>query len=98
MSENNTSGWIALAGQWVTIGGDTKTIYNWDERYWPNRAAAIAAGWELIGSDDFNIAFVEDDTVFWWGWMTEPHPITDADDAADQFGWKVADVSREVSA
>lgn len=91
MSENE-AGWVALAGQWVTIGGETKTLYNWDERYWPNRAAAIAAGVELAhGTDDFNLAYVEDDTVFWWGWMTEAHAIEDAEEAADQFGWKVAE-------
>ncbi len=98
MSLGIDSGWVALAGQWVTIDGETKTIYNWDGRFWPNRAGAIAAGTELAnGTDDFNLAFVEGETVFWWGWMTEAHPITHADEAADQFGWTVAEQTAEVS-
>ena len=98
MSNEDETGWVALAGQWVTIGGETKTLYNWDERYWSNKAAAIAAGYELAnGSDDFNLARVDNGKVVWWGWMAEAHPIDDAEEAADQFGWAVADQTAEVS-
>lgn len=84
------TGWVALAGQWVTVDGTTETIYSWDERYWPNRSAAIAAGAELAnGTDDFNLAHVENGNVTWWGWMNEAHPIDDAHDAAMQYGWSV---------
>lgn len=90
MSETKT-GWAALAGQWTTVGDDMKTVYSWDGRFWPTAEAAIVAGYELAnGTDDFNVAQVDDGTIVWWGWMTEAHALADAEEAAEQFGWSVA--------
>lgn len=86
----NETGWVALAGRWMTAGDDIVTIYNWDETYWNTKEAAISAGFPLAGgTDDFNLAHVENGNVTWWGWMDEQHPIEDAAEAAMQHGWSV---------
>jgi hypothetical protein len=88
----SNTGWVALAGHMITAGTSFETVYSWDRKYWPTKEKAVDAGFPLAGgTDDFNLAHIEDGKVTWWGWMDKPHPLADADEAADQFGWTVAE-------
>ena len=62
--------------------------YNWDGERFNSRSKAIAHGWKLRGSDDFNIAQTYGDDLIWFGWMDQR---IDEDEAtmreiADQVG------------
>jgi hypothetical protein len=71
------TGWIAAAGHIVGTLDDWSTCYDWDGQTYPSRSAAIGAGFQQFGSDDFNIGRIEDDCLVWWGWMNEEHPAED---------------------
>lgn len=43
--------------------------YGWDGERFNNRADAIEHGWDIRGSDDFNIAQTYGDDLVWFGWM-----------------------------
>ncbi|AKR55754.1 hypothetical protein XM25_08067 [Devosia sp. H5989] len=45
--------------------------YEWDGARFNKRADAIKHGWDLRGSDDFNIAQTYGDDLIWFGWMDE---------------------------
>ena len=45
--------------------------YGWDGERFNNRNDAIKHGWELRGSDDFNIAQTYGDDLIWFGWMDQ---------------------------
>lgn len=52
----------------------------------PDREAAISAGFETFGSDDFNVAQIADRKVVWFGWMDEQHPAEDRAAVAEALG------------
>lgn len=83
-------GWVALSGSIVgnpESGYDTD--YHWNGWFYATKDAAIAAGWQHRGSDDFNVAKVEYGQLVWFGWMDEKHPEKDYPSVAAQFGWGV---------
>lgn len=43
--------------------------YHWDGQRFANSAEAIAHGWELRESDDFNIGRTIGECLVWFGWM-----------------------------
>lgn len=88
-SETETdTGWVWIQGQFVTIGGEHKLIYNWDHAFYPTREAAIYQGFADLDHDDFNVAHVEGSKVTWVGWMHEEHTgPEDRQIVAEQFGW-----------
>lgn len=45
--------------------------YGWDGARFNNRTDAIKHGWELRGSDDFNIGQTYGDDLIWFGWMDQ---------------------------
>lgn len=63
-------------------------MYGWDQRYWPSKTQAVRAGYELANdTDDFNLGYVEEGRLTWFGWMDEQHPVEDYPAVAEQFGW-----------
>jgi hypothetical protein len=45
--------------------------YGWNGERFNNRNDAIKHGWEVRGSDDFNIAQTYGDDLIWFGWMDQ---------------------------
>jgi len=83
------TGWIATFGQIVGNLDNWETVWHWDRKFHPTRRAAITAGFETFGSDDFNVAQVDDGRVVWFGWMDEKHPDEDYPEVAAQLGLAV---------
>jgi hypothetical protein len=53
------------------VGGDRspmRIVHNFNGMNFERRASAISYGFELVGSDDFNIGLVEDGSLrsIWW--------------------------------
>jgi hypothetical protein len=63
--------------------------YSWNQAYYESRDDAIAGGWHQADSDDFNIGYVEDSVLTWFGWMNKQHPVEDYAAVAEQHGWDV---------
>lgn len=63
------TGWLAAAGQIVGTVDEYSTVYDWDGGLYPSSEAAISAGFERFGSDDFNVGRIESGRLVWWGWM-----------------------------
>ncbi len=63
-------------GMWITItshavGNDRdgfRVAYDWDHRQFSHKADAVSNGFELTGSDDFNVGFVRNGRLesLWW--------------------------------
>lgn len=66
-------GYIVVCQQVVTSPGrDWTIVYGWDGDRFQTRKRAIAAGFKIRGSDDFNIAVVEGDQLVSFDWMNDP--------------------------
>lgn len=64
------------------VGGEGRhfeTVYNWDRERFSDRQSAIAHGFRIRGSDDFNVALLEGDRLIEIGWMDHPMHLSDAD-------------------
>lgn len=92
---------VICASAWVNENG-FGIAYSWDGERFNNRNDAIRHGWEVRGSDDFNLAQTYGDDLIWFGWMDE-RIDEDEDtmrDIADQIGmafdqrWYALDYSR----
>lgn len=81
------TGWVFLFGRIVGNPEQWKTIYSWNGEYHSAKELAIAAGCLEMGSDDFNVGYVDKGKLAWFGWMDEQHPIEDYPAVAEQFGW-----------
>ncbi|MGB3443846.1 MAG: hypothetical protein WBA97_34345 [Actinophytocola sp.] len=87
------TGWVCLQGSIVGTVENYSTVYTRSGGLFTSQHSACEAGIKTLGHDDFNVAHVVNGEVVWWGWMEEPHPIDDAAEAAEQFGWSVAEAS-----
>ncbi len=63
---------VICASAWANAGG-YGISYSWDGQRFNNRDDAIKHGWELRGSDDFNIGQTYGDDLIWFGWMDRRH-------------------------
>src|SRR5688572_9519273 len=63
--------------------------YGWDGERFPTLNRAVKHGWEIRGSDDFNIAHVVGDVLVWWGWMDEKMDDSEIPEVADAIGLSV---------
>lgn len=62
-----------LATAWFNRNtGQSGITYEWNGDRFPTRKEAIARGFELQGSDDFNVAVVRGDMLVSFDWMQEP--------------------------
>lgn len=75
MSERNFI--VICQSAWMNDSGFGIT-YGWDGERFKKRKQAIKHGWQLRGSDDFNIAEISGGELTWFGWMAEK---MDEDDA-----------------
>jgi hypothetical protein len=80
-------GWVALVGHIVGNPHQWSTVYSWNFLFYPNKKQAIRQGFIQAESDDFNIGYVDNGKLTWFGWMDEQHPIEDYPAIAEQFGW-----------
>jgi hypothetical protein len=91
---NEQTGWVGLQGQLIGNLESYSMAYYWDGVFYPTREEAIAVTMKRLDHDDFNLAHVESAVMTWFGWMDEKHPEEDWSDVAEQFGWRVSEVSR----
>ena len=67
--------YIVIFQQVVCSPGMPITIdYSWDSRKYNSRSEAITHGFEIRGSDDFNIGIVERGRLVGFSWMDESIP------------------------
>lgn len=66
---------IVLCGQIVGSGALFETVYSFDGQMFGDRAAAIAHGFTLRRSDDFNIGALERGKLVSFGWMEDDSPM-----------------------
>ena len=80
--------YIALCAQVITTASGFKTMYWSDDKRFSARKQAIKNGFEIRGSDDFNIGVLEDGKLVSLDWMDEPVD-TDPDILAEiqEEGW-----------
>jgi hypothetical protein len=67
-----TTQYIVICQQ--IIGGENKpfeTAYNFDGRYFTDRKSAIKHGFDIRGSDDFNIGIIKNDKLVQFDWMED---------------------------
>lgn len=64
--------YIALCAQVITTGSGFKTMYWSDDKRFSTREAAIRNGFEIRGSDDFNIGVLDGGKLVSLDWMSEP--------------------------
>lgn len=72
---------VIIGSAWCNDSG-IGISYSWDGERFNNRNDAIKNGFELRGSDDFNIGQTYGDDLIWIGWMDERH-VEDEDTMAD---------------
>jgi hypothetical protein len=80
------SGWIWTSPHIVGSLDLWETVYDWDGSFHASREAAIKAGLELYGSDDFNVAHIVNGQIVWFGWMEEKWPDEDYAEVATALG------------
>jgi hypothetical protein len=61
---------VIIASAWCNDTG-IGISYSFDGARFNNRADAIKHGFDLRGSDDFNIGQTYGDDLIWFGWMDE---------------------------
>lgn len=61
---------VIIPSAWMNTKG-FGINYSWDGSRFNNRADAIRHGYELRGSDDFNIGQTYGDDLIWFGWMDQ---------------------------
>jgi hypothetical protein len=84
---STADGWYVVRPAIVGSLEDWDTVYYWDSReVHPDRAAAIAAGLDFYGHDDWNVGQVKHGALVWWGWMDEEHPCDDREYVAKRLG------------
>ena len=70
--------YIVLCGQ--VIGSGPFTVeYDWDNTQFDDRSKAISHGFEIRGSDDFNIGVVRDGKLVSLDWMNDLMVDSDPD-------------------
>jgi hypothetical protein len=62
--------YIVLCAQ-VVGSGPFQVIYNYDGRRFTDRARAISHGFEIRGSDDFNVGVLKDGRLVSVDWMEQ---------------------------
>jgi hypothetical protein len=96
MSKEQT-GWFATAASIYGFGpGKWDEYYSWDGQTFSSRELAISHGWSLYGSDDFNVGYMEDGTLVWFGWMNKEFGWQDREFVAPKLGLKFAQTTSEV--
>lgn len=79
------SEWIVIKGSVVgNVDDGFTTCHAWDGHRHPTRDAAVTAGFNDYGHDDFCVGRVEGDDLTWYGWMDQPHPDEDRHEVARQ--------------
>jgi len=86
--EERPTGWVVLVGTIISNETvDFHLAFSWDSELHTYQQDAIDAGLRKLGHDDFNIGYVEDGCLLWFGWMRDQFPEEDYVNAAKQFGW-----------
>lgn len=82
------TGWVALVGHIIGTVDNWGTVYDWDGTYYADKKRAVSAGFIAAESDDFNLGYVENGKLTWFGWMDDKHPDEGYPAVAEQFGWR----------